>query len=30
MLTYKYTERISAREALTDKWFLNAPETLVD
>ena len=30
MLTYKYTDRISARDALKDKWFLNAPETLVD
>ena len=27
MLTYKYTDRISARDALKDKWFQNAPET---
>ena len=30
MLTYKYTERISAREALNNKWFANAPEAQVD
>lgn len=30
MLTYKYTDRISARDALQDKWFKNAPETMVD
>ena len=30
MLTYKYTDRVSAREALINKWFANAPEALVD
>ena len=30
MLTYKYQDRITAREALGNKWFSNAPEALVD
>lgn len=30
MLTYKYTDRVTAREALSDPWFTNASSTLVD
>ena len=30
MLTYNYQERISAREALNDPWFNNAPKAAID
>ena len=30
MLTYDYTQRISAREALQHKWFKNAPDIQID
>ena len=30
MLTYKYSERVTARKALEDPWFTNASSTLVD
>ena len=30
MLTYDYKERISAREALLDPWFVHAPKTKID
>ena len=30
MLTFNYTERINAREALNDPWFQNAPKEPID
>lgn len=30
MLTYKYNDRVTARDALKDPWFTNASSTLVD
>ena len=30
MLTFNYKERISAREALNDIWFKNAPNKPID
>ena len=30
MLTYKYNDRVTAREALDDPWFTNASSVMVD
>jgi serine/threonine protein kinase len=30
MLTYKYTDRVTAREALGNSWFTNASNVMVD
>jgi serine/threonine protein kinase len=30
MLTYKYLDRVTAREALNDPWFTNASSVMVD
>jgi serine/threonine protein kinase len=30
MLTFKFTDRVTAREALNDPWFTNASSVMVD